>query len=405
MSSDAAAEGPASSTPRVYWNSSTLILPLGGGLVRLYSVWERRNVVVTRAAIELIDLAQGGIETAELQAAYERLGTTLRACDATDFTLWECAYANPDNFNTAIGDADLLHLPWADFLELLTESGMLSTVWPPTFDGRKRSFGDQYRGSFHEQLATESLFRRTPLEQWWTAQKFSDDLRSVRPTPYHYVQETFLDSYFPNLAGSSVLEIGCGTGYWSGKAVAHAARVVGVDINRDYIEAARRLWPAAEHPNLRFEVLDAAQFSQQAHLPFSEPFDYVLMVDMFLFLVGSRVAPPLWDQRYQIMDGIKRVLSDRGVLLILDPHPCWLTPWFGSPELPFGVFTEYRHRTMKVVPTLEEMSSFFFDCGLRIRRILEPPVDPGYQGVDRRAAAFMNQAPPWWFFEVERARV
>ncbi|MFA6149534.1 MAG: bifunctional class I SAM-dependent methyltransferase/glycosyltransferase family 2 protein [bacterium] len=71
--------------------------------------------------------------------------------------------------------------------------------------------------------------------------------------------------------GSSVLEIGCGTGDLL--AALEPSRGVGVDISPKAVEIAR-----AKHPALTFLVGDAED------LPVSEPFDYILLSDVIGYL-------------------------------------------------------------------------------------------------------------------------
>jgi SAM-dependent methyltransferase len=71
--------------------------------------------------------------------------------------------------------------------------------------------------------------------------------------------------------GSSVLEIGCGTGDLL--AALEPSRGVGVDISPRIVELAR-----AKHPRLTFLAGDAED------LPVSEPFDYVILSDLIGYL-------------------------------------------------------------------------------------------------------------------------
>ena len=47
------------------------------------------------------------------------------------------------------------------------------------------------------------------------------------------------------------------------------------------------------------------------------------------------------------MKSVESLLKPNGVLLVMDPHPLWLTPWFGAPDAPLGILTEYRQRRLK----------------------------------------------------------
>src|SRR5207249_3206659 len=144
-----------------------------------------------------------------------------------------------------------------EFSELLEECGMISGEWPPPHSFPKRAFADRHRGSFYEQIATECLFNRDEPTKWWTRQKFEPDHSAVRPIPYRFIEENFLTGYIPeNFPGKRVLDIGSGTGYFTAKMAAHAAKVIGIDYNADYVAISRERAPQTKHPNLDFQVGD-----------------------------------------------------------------------------------------------------------------------------------------------------
>jgi SAM-dependent methyltransferase len=388
----------------LYANPNCLCLPLGKGLVRLFQASYRRNVVSTLPVLEVLDLTHDGAREDDVHARYEKLKSQLRFLDATEFTLWDCAYNNSDFFASQFDPDDLEELSFEDFLELMIDCGIISREWPPVFAYEKRSFGDRFRGTFFEQVGTEGLYRRTQPTAWWTAQKFTEDLFGIKETPYKYIEERFLDRYFQeNLKGLEVLEIGCGTGYFTRKIARAARRAVGMDYNPDYVRAARETSPPDEYPNLAFHVGDIIDLSANEGVFQKMRFDRIILIDTFLFLFDKTYQPALWEHRHEIMRNILQLLRDDGLLLILDPHPFWLTPWLGGDDQPFGILTEYRRRHLKVIPTIEEMTCFLAEGGLRIRRILEPDIDAAYRAVNPSAHAFMQQFPQWWFFEAEKA--
>lgn len=389
----------------LYWSPNTLVLPLGSGLVRLFQVTTRRNVLATVEIVPLIDRLVGGRSRGEAERDYAALDGRLRIVDATAFSLWDHAYSNSDFLDTTVGEEDLEALPFDEFVEVLEEAAILSPCWPPRIEMEKKTFGDRFKGNFYEQVGTESLFERTTPTEWWTRQKFTADLSECRPTPYKFIEERFLERYFAeHLGGTTVLEIGSGTGYFTRKLAEHAEIAIGMDYNEDYVAAARRSWPAADHPNLEFHVGDILDLSRNAEVFGRSRFDRVVLIDTFLFLFDDSYQNQLYQQREQAVRNMATLMADDGRMLIMDPHPLWLTPWFGQADRPFGILTEYRERSFKVIPSLEEMTGLLCDCGLRIRRILEPPIDAEYAKIDPRAHAFMERVPQWCFYEVEKAR-
>jgi len=395
---------PAAEIQLLYWDPAALVMPLGRGLIRLFHVHVRRNILTTLDMIQLIDRLTGGLDRPTLEKLYDQLGPGLKTADATTFTLWDHAYNNSDFFDQSLTSADLEHLSFEEFLDLMLESGFISAKWPPEYNLKKESFADRFKGSFYEQIGTECLFQRCRPVDWWVSQKFEPDLAATRKTPYRFIQDRFLEDYFARrLAGKEVLEIGCGTGYYTRKMAAHAARAVGLDYNPDYIQAARDKWLPAPQGNLEFHVGDIIDLSAGAGIFQDLVFDAVILIDTFLFLFDEGYQAELARHRDAIMTNLVKLLKADGLLIIMDPHPFWLTPWLGPEEKPFGLLTEYRHRTFKVIPTLEEMTSFLYEHGLRVRRILEPDISPDYRAVDAQAYHFMHQFPQWWVFEAEKA--
>jgi SAM-dependent methyltransferase len=184
---------------------------------------------------------------------------------------------------------------------------------------------------------------------------------------------------------------------------AHAAKAVGVDYNEDYVKIARDRSPRGEYPNLDFQVGNIIDLSAGDPEFARERYDYVVLIDTFLFLFDQVYQKTLFENRTAIVANLRKLLKPDGILLLFDPHPLWLTPWFGTPDAPFGILTEYRHRSFKVIPGLEEFTNLLFEGGLRIRRVFEPGIADEYKAVDPQAHAFMAEVPQWWCFEAELA--
>jgi hypothetical protein len=68
-----------------------------------------------------------------------------------------------------------------------------------------------------------------------------------------------------------------------------------------------------------------------------------------------------------------------------------------------GILTEYRRKRFKVSPTLEEATGLLYSSGLRIRRILEPDINPAFAEISRAAYTFMREFSQWWVIECELA--
>jgi len=386
-------------TGKLFFVPTTLILPLGQGLVRLFQAAHRRNVVADVSVVALLNASVGGVDAEEIKSAWSGLPEKLRLADATEFTLWESAYGNPDFFDPSNA---LEAIPFDAAVDLLCESGILSRQWPPFYDHHKRGFGDRFKGNFYEQIGTEALFNRVTPPEWWTGQKFEPSLTELRPTPYKYIEADFLSDYVASeMADADVLDIGCGTGFFTNLIAEQARSAVGLDYNENYLAAANNLWGNGRKGNLSFVSgdiidLDTRGFAQRK-------FDVVTIIDTFLFLFNERYQKPLSDNRLRIMKNISSMLAEQGRLVIVDPHPLWLTPWIGEDAAMVGILTEYRHKRFKVSPTLEEATGLLYSSGLRIRRILEPDINPAFAEISRAAYTFMREFPQWWVIECELA--
>jgi len=146
-----------------------------------------------------------------------------------------------------------------------------------------------------------------------------------RKNRYYYEEvERIVRFHVP--PGSSVLEIGCGTGDLL--AALSTSRGVGIDISPKTLEIAR-----SKHPGLTFIVGDAED------IPLSEPFDYILLSDLVGYLDDvqrtfeqlNRVCRPrtrviltyfnyLWEPvlRAGELLGIKRPQPDQNWLSLAD---------------------------------------------------------------------------------------
>ena len=113
------------------------------------------------------------------------------------------------------------------------------------------------------------MTRKDVLRELMDAQAPESDNWKRKNLYYYESIERIMRFHIP--PGSSVLEIGCGTGDLL--AALEPSRGVGVDISPKAVEIAR-----AKHPRLTFLAGDAEE------LPVSEPFDYVILSDLIGYL-------------------------------------------------------------------------------------------------------------------------
>jgi SAM-dependent methyltransferase len=149
---------------------------------------------------------------------------------------------------------------------------------------------------------------------------------------------------FTNLGVKTILEIGCGAGYWLREFIKWGARpenIIGVELIPEYVAEARRLCPSG----IKIECGSAAT------LPFSdETFDLILQSTVFTSILDS-------DMKQRIASEMIRIVKKDGAILWYDYHVN--NPW--NPDVR-GVKKREIHR-------------LFPGCWIRLQRTtLAPPL-------------------------------
>jgi toxoflavin synthase len=139
-------------------------------------------------------------------------------------------------------------------------------------------------------------------------QASSTQYDSVKNLPYAFVERETLLGGMPDLTGKAVLDVACGTGYYSRlfKRLG-AAQVVGVDIEKSMIDCAREV-EAKEPLGITFDVCDAAQ------LPVLGEFDVVAPI--WAFVHAKDV-----EEYYEMVLRCARNLKSGGTMVALCSNP------------------------------------------------------------------------------------
>lgn len=253
-------------------------------------------------------------------------------------------------------------------------------------------------GNFHQQLGQElMLVRREAPEQWWLDQKFEPGLGELRNNLYRAVQGHALGEYFARrfAPGDTIVDIGCGPGYFTNAMARLGASVTGLDPNPAYIELARAQAP----PGATFEVAALGTPGALDGVPDGSA-DYVFMSDALLFYFvppGPGPAPDLGV----LLEDVRRILRPRGTFVSVEPHYVfWLQPWLGDVEAPYTVLTEYSRKTFGVTPTPGELVRALARGGFGVVWMEELAPDPAFEEVDPRAFHFARQFPLWQLYEL-----
>ncbi len=377
----------------LFIDPNVVVYFLGKNKVRLYHTFFRSNFIVSLNFTEYIDSLVNGVELESFSEESE-----VHFCDATEFTLWDCMYNNPDFLHNQFNDSELKAISLIDFIRNLEKAKFVNETPEPLYKLKKENALDRFRGNMHEQIATESLFRKVAIKDWWVQQKFEDDLKQTRKTPYRYVQEKYLYSFFKKrLPGRDVLEIGSGTGYWAFTMAKYANHITGIDYDQDYVNIANE--NIKDEKNIKFIKKDISDENFANSLG-GNRYDYIFMIDIFLFLFDKKFQGNLYEKRIEICSQLSKLLKSNGVCIIIDPHLFWLTPRFGNPKKPYGIITEYNDREFGIIPPLEELTHVFCEAGLAVKRIIEPSIDEQFKSIDKLGYEFVKKFPQWIVWEL-----
>lgn len=260
----------------------------------------------------------------------------------------------------------------------------------------------EHFGNLHQQLGQELLLKRHESpSQWWLRQKFSEDLRSVRmDNLYGAVQAHYLETYFPRKLspGMTVVDIGCGTGFYANMMARCGAQVLGVDPNPDYIEAARK----NALSNTRFEVKDMSYPDALRDIPDGYA-DVVYISDTLLFYFVP-TSPDQGSDVCGLLQDIHRILKPDGTFISLEPHfVFWTAPWLGEPDHPFTIITEYMNKNFGVTGILSQLIQSLTKAGFVVTWMEELTPDPAFASVNPRAYHIAREFPVWHLFESKKA--
>lgn len=113
-----------------------------------------------------------------------------------------------------------------------------------------------------------------------------------------------------DVPNNGILDVGCGTGYLTSLLAKHTARCVGIDISASSIDVAKSRYSDS---SAVFKVSSIGNFSTDIK------FD-ICVANMVLS------CDPDWEKS---ICSINNLLSERGKLLIMLPHPCYWPQYWG----------------------------------------------------------------------------
>ena len=138
------------------------------------------------------------------------------------------------------------------------------------------------------------------------------------------------NSWIADLIGPSirgdVLEIGCGTGNFTGLLACRANSIVAVDLDAEFIAAAQERWQ--HDPRISFRCCDATTQDWQA------AFDTIVLLDILEHI----------EDDVDFLQSMRRALRPEGRLVIKVPSGNWL---YGTLDRAIGHHRRYSKKTLR----------------------------------------------------------
>ncbi len=382
----------------------------------LYNVFTQDSLAVNSAVLEVLRFLKSNIlkkkQTAELKDGEEIIKEEIAK---EELLIWEINIFS--NLASPVADPSRFLRNYADWpapqkkdlsslLKLLLEKHILinDEVSYAKLLGPQSSFLDKnHLGNFHQQIGKKLIFeKRVDPSEWWTKQKFTADYKELNNTLYKAIQGSFLKSFFHSRFNSShsVVDLGCGVGYYTKLMGENGAKVLGVDPNEKYIKLAEREAPL----NVTFKQSSLGSPGNLDWIP-SKSMDFVFMSDALSFyFVPAAFITNNSQQKPDInilFSDIKRILKPKGRFISVEPNGLFLfRPWFGEVERPFTVITEYSHPWYNVVQHYSQAIQAFIKSGFVIKEMIDIPVDEKMGSIDPRGKKFAKEFPLWCFFEL-----
>jgi len=369
----------------VYKLNKNLVINFYKNFFQIYNVENRKNILIDLKFSTLIPNLTKGIKANKYRSSNQKIFFS----DCTSFTLWENMYQNSNFFKYKKPETKLIH----EVIEFLIKNSFLKKNGSVKVENFSL---DKFDGDLYQLINKHSILNRKKINNWWFNQKFKKN-GSLKETPYKFIQNNFLKQYFrKNFKNKKILEVGCGSGYYTKAISKYAKKTVGIDNDQELLKKNKK----NQKIDICFKNIDLNKKNFISKVK-EKNFDYIIMIDFFLFLFNKKYQKNLFLNSKKILKSLKTLLTKNGKILILDPHFFWLTPFFGDSNSPYGIVDEYSKRNFGVIPSLEQTTKLFYDCDLVIEKITEPK--PLIKKTNQNYR-FFTQFPQWIFYELSKKK-
>ncbi|MHA7733147.1 class I SAM-dependent methyltransferase [Nitrosopumilus sp. S6] len=365
----------------------------------IYNVFTKNAIGVKTDTLEIISLIDLGTKISKISSDSE----------SKEFEVWDIERFS--NFDGLLADPTRIirdNEKWPEstnmeilqLIDILKQKNIIIEDYDKylnRFESKRTLLDGEHFGNFHQQLGQKMLIeRKINPDDWWISQKFEQDFSGIKNNLYKSIQENFLEEFFKKKFSEkdTILDLGCGIGYYSKLMAKTKAKIIGVDPNKQFIDIAKNNPKEVEFHVSEIGNVDSLDWLEK------DSIDFVFMSDALLFYF----VPPNPKQKYEIenlLTSIKRVLKANGRLFSLEPHGVFfLKPWLGELENPFTIITEYNKKKFDITPNLSHMIKSFLEGGFTLRDFKELYSKENIID-DKRAELFAKKFPLWWFFELK----
>jgi len=365
-----------------------------------YNVFTRNSIVTTTEVLKIISDIDSGMKIEEIVKINK--DKKFKIWNIERFSNYDGLLADPTCMKRDISDwPEPENYEIVKLLEICKQKYIIVDDYEKyleIFQSKISLLDNEHVGNFHQQLGQKMLLeKKINPDDWWISQKFNEDISGIKNNLYKSVQENFLKEFFQSRLSENktILDLGCGIGYYSKLMAKTNANIIGIDPNEQFIKIAKK-----NNTNAKFKVSEIGNSDSLDWIE-ENSIDFVFMSDALLFYF----VPPNPKQKYEIqnlLSSLKRILKENGRLFSLEPHGLFfLRPWLGEIKNPFTIITEYDKKRFDITPNLGQMIKSFLDGGFMIRDFKEIYSNTKIEIGDKRAESFASRFPLWWFYELE----